>query len=504
MYFTYLHLINFGSFADSEMTFPDHKVVTILGLDMDSNSSNGVGKSTIKEALLFGVYGRSKVKQQDLVRRGAKEMSVEVIFKQQADTIRVLRSRKGVATHLQVHINEVKQEGTLEQLQLKLDKILGLDMDTFITYSVVDRVRDTDLSKISSNDLRLILQDLLGLNRIQAAIEAMNKKKLELEAYVGRASALIRHFPSKKRLEILRGNERSYREGINSRNQFIQNIIQKATAATQTINHCREENNELEEQIKSLWTVNECPMCGNKPTQDTTLKVLNQITERKDLIVNKIAESIKEQTMHQAALTDAQRLRERDQASLTKINRYIITLEECLRTTASLDDCRAERESCVKGIALLNEYLASSLQTIAAQIEDNMNSQLSSFSDLFCKINLVKTTATGMSLPTCTLSVFRGDHEYTYSMLSSGEQALVSLIFKLVISNLKGQTSTLFVDEGLDALDELNRTRVMSLLETSNYAQIFIISHREDTARLQKSQRILLRKSKGISSVVQV
>jgi DNA repair exonuclease SbcCD ATPase subunit len=89
-------------------------------------------------------------------------------------------------------------------------------------------------------------------------------------------------------------------------------------------------------------------------------------------------------------------------------------------------------------------------------------------------------------------------------MLSSGEQSLVSFIFKYVLNNLRGKSDFLIIDEGLDRLDEVNRERVLSLLETSRFIQILIISHREDIQQIRAVDKIVVKKELGVSTIVKL
>jgi DNA repair exonuclease SbcCD ATPase subunit len=177
-------------------------------------------------------------------------------------------------------------------------------------------------------------------------------------------------------------------------------------------------------------------------------------------------------------------------------------LEEALKTQIDINKVLQESQLYTSAIGCLQNYITQALQSIAIQVEDHMNAELARFADLSCKVNLTKTSSGGETMPACYLSLFRGGYEYTNDMLSSGELALLSIVFKLVLSTLKGGIDLLFVDEGLDALDEVNRERALSLLETSNHQQVFIISHREDAGHLKSAQKIILRKVAGETQAI--
>jgi exonuclease SbcC len=502
MYIRALKLENFQSFQDAKLNFPNFKTIFITGISRDTGSSNGVGKSSIKEALLFALFGKSKVKGADIIRRGSKQSSVTVELEHDGVVLEVTRVRKQQVSNLSLNIGGQPQKGTQPELQDLINKTLGLDMETFITYSIIDKVRDTELSKLSSTDLRTMLQDMLGLGRLQHLLDNMGKDKNELSAYLSKVH--VRHYPSQARHAYLDKIKETIRESLDSTTQSLIGLTSRLSTIDFERGQLDLTTRSLANKQKEIFSLDICPTCTAEVTTEFKMGELTKIQAEIEQNRGKFeALAIEKQSVSsklselQKALLGQNKVLFRCLAALTK-------LEESIKSNVDIAKSVEKQQLFVIAIDTVQKYITQALAIVATQIEDQMNAELGRFSDLFCKINLSKTTQQGQVLPNCYISIFRDQYEYTYDMLSSGEQALVSLIFKLVINNIKHASSLLFVDEGLDALDAINRERILSLLEASNYQQVFIISHREDSSYLKTGQRILLRKDDGVSTIVQV
>ena len=502
MYIRSLKLENFQSFQDAKLDFPNFKTIFITGISRDTGSSNGVGKSSLKEAILFALFGKSKVKGADIIRRGSKQSSVTLELEHNGDVLIVTRVRKLQVSSLSLTINGVVHKGTQPELQEVIDKTLGLDMDSFITYSIIDKVRDTELSKLSSTDLRTVLQDVLGIGRLQTLLDSLSKDKNELGAYLSKVH--VRHYPSQKRLQTLKQTKTVIMSDLDILSRRIVDSKSRLSTLDFELSQIDPTINSLMAQQQTIFAQDKCPTCQAEITTEHKMAELTKIQAEIGQNRAKLESLEQERLRLTPVITGAQSSSHAQNEVLFRCLAALTKLEESIKSQVDIEKSIAKQQLFVTAIDIVQKYITQALAIVSTQIEDQMNAELGRFSDLFCKINLSKTTQQGQILPNCYISIFREQYEYTYDMLSSGEQALVSLIFKLVINNIKHASSILFVDEGLDALDAINRERIISLLEVSDYQQVFIISHREDSSYLKAGQRILLRKDDGVSTIVQV
>lgn len=492
-----LKLNNFQAYKQATFNLTAEHITFIMGLDQDTRSSNGAGKSSIKEAVLFALFGKAKVKMPDLIRRGQKNMSVELELEHLANTYKITRSKKGSLSTLILSVNGVEQSGTVEVLQKQIESCLGVTLDTFITYSIIDKVRDTDLTRLTSTDLRQVLQDLIGFSRIQKAYDIIAKKKAHAESYVKQVK--VHFYPSQKRLATLNKSLAT----ISGQQTLNANKILELNTALWTVeSRTKELHNTIEnlqQDIKSTLSTSTCPTCNAPIDISKRITMANNLSTQ----VTSLEQELKGLPL--VSIDMIQSLKRANDMHSKRVQKLLYRkgqLSVAIQEASEVADTTEGIHKYAKALGLIQEYMTQALQSVALRLEDQMNAELNRFLNVSCKINLTRTTSVGTIIPTCTISLFKRGEEFDYSMLSSGEQALVSLIFKLVISNLRGGVDLLFIDEGLDALDGVNRERVLSMLELSPAKQLFIISHREDAGYLKAAQRINIRMVDGVSEVL--
>jgi exonuclease SbcC len=185
---TKLHLINFRRHVDTELIFDEDKTFNVI------MGSNGAGKSSLIEALLFGLYGETRAKRaghrkanlNDLIRRGAEleGMSVEVGFRLDDIEYSVLRRRENNVSSAILLANDTPIMEGANQVSAEVTKILGLDIVGF-RLSVVAEQKELDgLAALSPSERNQTLTRLLRLDTITRA-----KKKASQE-YAKRRDAL--------------------------------------------------------------------------------------------------------------------------------------------------------------------------------------------------------------------------------------------------------------------------------------------------------------------------
>ena len=494
-----IKLIDFQSYMDSEVILSDSKVFFISGLNRDTGSSNGCGKSALKEGILFALFGKTKVRGNDIVRRGQKKCRVEVDLYHGKASIQVIRTKSGSTSDLTVIVNGSLLQGTLTEVQVQLEKLLGVTCDQFINYSVIDHVRFLDLSDFSSTDLRLTLQELIGLDQLQKVLEKMREYKNSLDRVMEKKQ--VRFFPSDKRLQVLNAYKAQFSTKMSELDIFLASAGKSYGSLTSEVCQCDNEVRNLDQAQTKVITQGACPLCNANLPVEKKLSLLNEyqtrLTELATIKQTKQVDALKIKQEIDVKKIEQEKLR----TELFRCFTRITQLEECKKSQKCTDDVIGELKLYISAIDLIQQYITGALIELASQVEDQMNADLTRLSDFYCKINLQKVTAKGVTIPSCDLVVYRGDYEYSYNMLSSGEKTLVTLVFKLVLSSLKGFNDLLMIDEGLDRLDEVNRERVLTLLESSPYTQIFLISHREDLSHLKSASKLLVKKEQNISSV---
>jgi DNA repair exonuclease SbcCD ATPase subunit len=95
MKFKELIIKNFQSFADEEqvLDLSNDDITLITGFNEITNSSNGSGKSSLINAIIFCLYGKTKDSIDNVVNKytGKKNCKVEVILEKNKDIYSIIR-----------------------------------------------------------------------------------------------------------------------------------------------------------------------------------------------------------------------------------------------------------------------------------------------------------------------------------------------------------------------------------------------------------------------------
>jgi DNA repair protein SbcC/Rad50 len=177
-------LKNFRKFKDATVEFPDG-VTGIVGL-------NGVGKSTLFEALAWALYGpvAARTGTDQIKREGASSTEscrVELEFIFDDDTYRVVRemtgknlSASGVAT-----VNGKIAANGAETLSKFIQKKLGMDWKSFYTSIFAKQKELNTLSSMNPSERRQLILRMLGINAVDDIISKIRadakEKKSEIE-----------------------------------------------------------------------------------------------------------------------------------------------------------------------------------------------------------------------------------------------------------------------------------------------------------------------------------
>jgi DNA repair exonuclease SbcCD ATPase subunit len=154
--------------------FDQHGLTLVLGNNLDmggDGSRNGTGKTTLLNALCYGLYGTAvtDIRKDNLVNKtNAKNMLVTVEFEQNGHSYKIERGRKPNIFRFLVNDSEVNASGTDEGqgesklTQEHIERVLGLSPDMFRHIVALNTYTIPFLS-LKANDQREIIEQLLGI-----------------------------------------------------------------------------------------------------------------------------------------------------------------------------------------------------------------------------------------------------------------------------------------------------------------------------------------------------
>ena len=167
----------------------------VLGenLDLGGNGSrNGVGKSTILQAISYGLFGAplTNIKKDNLVNKiNQKNMSVSIEFDNNGHSYRIERGRKPQFFRYIVDDENVNSEDTDEaqgenkDTQEEINKILGMSHTMFKHIVALNTYTEPFLS-LGASKQREIIEELLGIMLLSQKAEKLKEliKTTKLEA----------------------------------------------------------------------------------------------------------------------------------------------------------------------------------------------------------------------------------------------------------------------------------------------------------------------------------
>lgn len=180
-----LKITNFLTIGDApKISLQDQGLVLIQGINEDDTSatSNGAGKSSIADALCWALYGTTaRDESGDAVvnTTAKKNCSVRVYLQDGATTYEITRYRKHKEFKNQTVVKACStgtvwvdiSKGTETETQRVITEIMGCSLDVFTASIYAGQEAMPDLPKMTDKQLKLLIEEAAGVERIEAAYE---------------------------------------------------------------------------------------------------------------------------------------------------------------------------------------------------------------------------------------------------------------------------------------------------------------------------------------------
>lgn len=182
--FNTLTIKNFLSMGNvtQNLTMNAHELVLVLGENLDlggNDNRNGVGKSSIVNALSFALFGvpLTNIKKDNLVNAtNQKQMEVSVNFTVGTQDYTIIRGRK--PSKFKFLRNNIEDEniddtqGENAHTQGEINRILGFSHDLFSHIIALNTYVEPFLS-LRTADQRVIIEQLLGITKLSEKAEGL-------------------------------------------------------------------------------------------------------------------------------------------------------------------------------------------------------------------------------------------------------------------------------------------------------------------------------------------
>ncbi len=200
-----LQLKNFLSYgtAAEALDFDQFHVACLSG-------ANGQGKSALLDAITWAVWGEGRksagaVKpDEELIRIGAREMEVELVFDLEGTRYRVVRSYTVTASGktskpgLELHVLDADSgewrpltAENVRATQAEITRRVGLDYDTFINSAFLLQGRSDEFTKKKPAERKEVLARVLGLERYEKLAARASERYAEARDRVRRGEEAV-------------------------------------------------------------------------------------------------------------------------------------------------------------------------------------------------------------------------------------------------------------------------------------------------------------------------
>ena len=241
-----LHLENFKKYNSKTIEF-SQGLIGIIG-------KNGSGKSTIFEAILFGLYGETKIRgNKELLRNanaGEKEtVTVELEFEFEGILYKVVREFRGKAMKAEA---KLYKNGSLiasgaKEVTNAVIKLTKMSKEAFGHTLFASQKELTSLSTLKPEERKKMIRRLLGLEKIdfveKELIERSRELKREIEAFK----------------EILLGKDeiKLKQEQIKESESSKEALLKDMKAKTEELEHIKTREQGIKKELELLFKTKE-------------------------------------------------------------------------------------------------------------------------------------------------------------------------------------------------------------------------------------------------------
>ena len=164
-----------------------HGLTLVLGNNLDlggDGARNGVGKTTMVNALSYAIYGSAltNIRKENLINKtNAKGMLVTVEFEKNGAKYKIERGRKPNLLRFLVDDHEVNEAGTDEGAgenrvtQEAIERVIGMSAEMFKHLVALNTYTQPFLS-LKSGEQRDIIEELLGITQLSEKAEILREQ----------------------------------------------------------------------------------------------------------------------------------------------------------------------------------------------------------------------------------------------------------------------------------------------------------------------------------------
>jgi len=534
-----IEIKNFYSIRDIKINFDNHSgIVLIEGKNKDIGGSNGSGKSSIIEAVVWGIFGRTirKSTEEALINvYDTKNCSVQITLN---NNITIHRSKKPTFLKFFVGEEDKTQDSSLKTQEL-IESILNSNYKTFLASTIFGQHNNVDFIDASPEDKRLIIKNFLNLDEIFNKRDSVkdlksnyNNELKTLEALASDTTSSLNKLSSKLN-DIDEGERKFLQDNDLEEDDLLKYDIDKILrleSERDDLNRKIKEEEKLisqtlksidicEKEISSLENkkISKCPTCGN----ESKINVKEKIKKLQgDLYIYKNVHHL-EQTKYLAEYkTSLSKIHIPLPSSKYKIinewkdlkskKDYLLESKKELET--KLDDLAKDKSKLLRSLEVMKFWEKAFSETglikyIIRNILNFFNGKVNYYLSYLSNGKFIIKFDEELNE-----KIYTNGKQLSFISLSGGEKRKISLAVMLGLQSLltntkRDSTNLMFLDEvgenldqdGLDGLyillSELKKDKTLFIITHNNYLKSLIDGCKVLTVTKQHGVSYLSRRS---------
>lgn len=502
--------------------------------------TNGTGKSTMLEALCFGLFGkpfRDLKKPQLINSTNKKGLLVEVEMEYDKKQFKVIRGLKPNIFEVYRDGQRIDEDASIRDFQETFEQMIGMNLNSFKQVVVLGTAGYTPFMALSKGDRRRLVEDLLNVS-ILADMDRLNKfQSRELTQQISVTDLKLEHLKTQIETQEQFKNKQQQKAGADidryqkmyddfvaearEHKASLEDLVQSLTEVTlgedpseelQKLISASEKINTRVQDYKAVIHRHEkggtCPTCLQQIGADEKIKgkietaihdygIKSSDLNEKISSLNEIMASFKKQRQEQVRITSEITAKKQIiQDTVMKAKRIKLAIEELSKdiidnSSEILSLTKDYNDEVKNKSALVIEKYQRGIITDLLKDSGIKGSIIKKYIPYFNKriAHYLKIMDADYSF---TLDEefnetikSRGREDFTYNSFSQGEKARIdiSLLFtwRDVASQVSGvEISALFLDEVFDgSFDNEGIKRVAQILNSFTDMNIFVISHKD-------------------------